>query len=139
MAGGKFYKLPKTEGWYHNFTVSGGYRPTASWRVGANLNVIGKNFSPQSFQSLIGPQINTSFSSTHELIKGKLSLAGTLNNPFKKFRNIETHVTGADFYEVSNSQTYLRTYKLSLNYNFGKLKDAVKRTKIGIKNDDVAN
>jgi len=66
-------------------------------------------------------------------------LAGTLNNPFKKFRNIETHVTGADFYEVSNSQTYLRTYKLSLNYNFGKLKDAVKRTKIGIKNDDVAN
>nr|WP_294794241.1 TonB-dependent receptor [uncultured Mucilaginibacter sp.] len=132
-------ELPKTEGWYHNFTVSGSYRPSASWRLSSNVNFIGKNFAPQSFQSLIAPQINTSFSSTHELIKGKLSMTATLNNPFKKFRNIETRVTGTDFYEVSNNQAFLRTYKLSLNYNFGKLKDAVKRTKIGIRNDDVAN
>ncbi len=131
--------LSKTEGWYHNFTISGSYRPTESWRLGANVNIIGKNFAPQSFQSLIAPQINTSFSSTHDLIKGKLSVTATLNNPFKKFRNVETRVTGTDFYEVSNNQTYLRVYRLSLNYNFGKLKDVVKRTKIGIRNDDVAN
>ncbi|PJJ79343.1 outer membrane beta-barrel family protein [Mucilaginibacter auburnensis] len=129
----------ETKGWYHNFTVSGSYHPTASWRIGAYMNVIGKNFAPQSFQSLIAPQINTSFSSTHELIKGKWSITATVNNPFKKFRNVETRVTGMDFYEVANNQTFLRVYKLSLNYNFGELKDAVKRTKVGIRNDDVVN
>lgn len=131
--------LLKTEGLFHNFTVSGSYRPLTSWRLGANVNVIGRNPTSAAFQSITAAQVNTSLSSTHELIKSKLSFTATLNNPFHKFRTIATHTTGVDFDEISNNQFYLRTYRVSLNYNFGKLKDAVKKTKKSIRNDDVSN
>nr|WP_068891120.1 outer membrane beta-barrel family protein [Pedobacter panaciterrae] len=131
--------IPKTEGWYYNFTLTSGYRPTPVWRLGASLNVIGKNPASKTFQAITQGQINTSFSSSHELIKGKLSLTAALNNPFHKFRTIETTTTGLEFTELNKNQSYLRSYRLSLNYNFGRLKDEVRKTKRGIKNDDVSN
>jgi ferric enterobactin receptor len=131
--------IPKTEGWYYNFTLTSGYRPTPVWRLGASLNVIGKNPASKTFQAITQGQINTSFSSSHELTKGKLSLTAALNNPIYKFRTIETTTTGLDFTELSNNQSYLRSYRLSLNYNFGRLKDGVRKTKRGIKNDDLSN
>jgi ferric enterobactin receptor len=131
--------VPVTEGLYHNFTVSGGYRPVPVWRLSANLNIIGKMPASKSFQSITQGQINTSFSSSHALVKDKLDITLTLNNPFRKFRTIETHITGPDFYEKNNNQYYLRAYKFSLNYYFGRLKDDVRKTKRGIKNDDLSN
>jgi len=131
--------LPATEGLYRNFTVSGGYRPLPVWRLSANLNIIGKMTVSRSFQSITQGQVNTSFSSSHALIKDKLDISLTLNNPFRKFRTIETRITGSDFYELNNNQYYLRAYKFSLNYYFGRLKDDVRKTKRGIKNDDLSN
>lgn len=131
--------IPATKAWFYNFTVTGGYRPTPKWRLGANLNVIGKNPASKTFQSMTKGQINTSFSSSHELIKGKLNLTAAVNNPFYKFRTIKTTTTGLDFTELSDNQSYLRSYRISLNYNFGRLKDEVRKTRRGIKNDDVSN
>lgn len=131
--------VPTTEGLYHNFTVSSGYRPLPTWRLAANLNIIGKMPASKSFQSITQRQLNTSFSSSHALIKEKLDITMTLNNPFQKFRTIETGTTGLDFYERSNNQYYLRSCKFSLNYYFGRLKDDVRKTKRSIKNDDLSN
>jgi hypothetical protein len=131
--------VPATEGLYHNFTVSGAYRPLPTWRLSANLNVVGKMPASKSFQSITQGQINTSFSSSHALIKDKLDITLTLHNPFQKFRTIETRITGPDFYELNNNQYYLRAYKFSLNYYFGRLKDDVRKTKRSIKNDDLSN
>ena len=131
--------VPATEGLYHNFTVSGGYRPVPVWRLSANLNIIGKMPASRSFQSITQRQVNTSFSSSHALIKDKLDITLTLNNQFQKFRTIETRITGPDFYELNNNQYYLRAYKFSLNYYFGRLKDDIRKTKGSIKNDDLSN
>jgi hypothetical protein len=131
--------IPHSKDLFYNFTLTGGYRPTPKWRLGANLSVIGKNPASKTFQSITQGQVNTSFSSSHELIKGKLSLTAALNNPFYKFRTLKTTTTGFDFTELSHNQSYLRSYRISLNYNFGRLKDEVRKTRRGIKNDDVSN
>ncbi|TDQ09252.1 outer membrane beta-barrel family protein [Pedobacter metabolipauper] len=132
-------ELPETKGLYHNFTVSSSIRPASLWRLNANLNVIGKSPVSKSVQSINKAQVNTSFSSSHGLIKDKLSLTATLNNPFKKFRDNKVQTTGLGFLENSTGQQYFRNYKFSLNYNFGRLKDTPKKTRRGIKNDDVSN
>ncbi|WP_048905901.1 outer membrane beta-barrel protein [Pedobacter sp. V48] len=131
--------IPPSKDLFYNFTLTGGYRPTPEWRLGANLSVIGKNPASKTFQSITQGQVNTSFSSSHELIKGKLNLTAALNNPFYKFRTLKTTTSGFDFTELSNNQSYLRSYRISLNYNFGRLKDEVRKTRRGIKNDDVSN
>jgi len=73
------------------------------------------------------------------VIKGKLYLAASLNNPFTKFRTNEVITTGPDFYEVAGTQLYFRSASVSLNYNFGRLQNDVKKSRKGIRNDDVNN
>ncbi|WP_276090336.1 outer membrane beta-barrel protein [Pedobacter sp. JY14-1] len=131
--------VPPTEGAFHNFTFTGSYRPLAVWRLSGNVNVVGRSPSSRSFQSFTASLVNTSFTSSHELIKDKLDFTVTLNNPFSKFRTLVILTEGSDFTERSSDQSYLRAYRFSLNYKFGKLKEGVKKTRRGIRNDDVSN
>jgi hypothetical protein len=44
---------------------------------------------------------------------------------------------GPNFVQTSVSREWFRAVNISMNYSFGKLKDAIKKNKRGIKNDDL--
>jgi ferric enterobactin receptor len=115
-------------------SASTGYRFDGGWRVNGNITYRSRAIA--DLQSTSNKFINTSISVNKELIKNKLSFAGVINNPFAKYRYNITNTIGPDFTQVSNIQQYFRQFNLSLNYNFGRLKDDVKKSQRGINNDD---
>ncbi|PWV45868.1 outer membrane beta-barrel protein [Chitinophaga sp. S165] len=81
-------------------------------------------------------RISSSFGFNNELIKDKLSRAASVNNPFTQYRYNRTTLSGILFEQNTSTQEYFRTVNMSINYNFGKLKQGIKKNKRGIKNDD---
>jgi len=104
------------------------------WRLNADLDFSARN--PTSLQGSSNGMISTSFGVNKELIKNKLNFSAGIKNPFTKFRNNIAYTYGPGFQEYYTSQQYFRSFNLSLNYSFGKLKDGVKKSKTEINNDD---
>ncbi len=121
----------------YNAAISSGYNLEKGWRLSANLNLISRNIV--NLQGRTNGLVSTSFGASKEIIKNKLSLAGTVNNPFSKYRNNITTTQGDNFLQTSVIRDYFRQYNISLNYRFGKLKAAVNKSQRGIKNDDLSN
>lgn len=128
--------LVKNEGFMYNFSSSGSLRIEKGWRLNANLNVNGPNLA---LQGTSNSYLGTSFSVNKDIVKDKLSLSASANNPFRKYRTNIRESFGPDFFQATNSQTFYRTFNTSLNYKFGKLKSAIKKNSRGIRNDDVSN
>ena len=111
-----------------------GYKFGKQWRANATFSY---NAAMVSLQGKAGEYYYMSFSGSKEVVKDKLTLTAGLNNPFTKFRYYETYVEGPDFTQRYKSQNYNRAVSVSLNWKFGSLKDAVKKSQRSIKNDDV--
>lgn len=126
--------LLRTEGLMYVISVSSGYRFEKGWRISANLSRNGQNISLQRKKNAY---TGSSLSVNKELIKDKLSFSASVSNPFNKYRNNITAVSGPDFKQISDDRTYFRSYGLNLNYSFGKLKEVINKNKRGIKNDDI--
>ena len=73
------------------------------------------------------------------MITDKFSIGGGIKNPFTKYRNIINRTFGPQFNQVYETRNYFRAFNISLNYNFGNMKDKINKNKVGIKNNDVAN
>ncbi|RZM21013.1 MAG: TonB-dependent receptor, partial [Pedobacter sp.] len=114
--------------------LSTNYSFDHGWRLGGNLNINGRN--PSGLQGSSNGQISTGLNMNKQLIKNKLSFSAAVSNPFTKYRHNITELSGNNFTQTTNNQTYFRSFTASLNYNFGKLKESVKKTKRGIRNDD---
>ncbi len=121
-----------TEGIYNSLS----YQFDGGWRTNLNVDINGKN--PNGLQGKTNGVINTGLSVNKQLIKNQLMFSAAVRNPFTKYHNSVTHTTGADFTQDVTDQNYFRSFSISLNYNFGKLKDAIKKAKRGINNDDGA-
>lgn len=122
--------------WYvYYINLTNGYRLPNLWRINGSLNVVGPSIV--SLQSSTNAMVSCSFSLSKELIKEKLSAAASVSNPFSKYRMNKVELTGRDFEEYSSSKDYFRAFSISLSYNFGKLKQVTRRSKRGIKNDDL--
>jgi hypothetical protein len=72
-----------------------------------------------------------------DITKDKLSFSASVNNPFNKYRKNIRESFGPDFLQNNERIDYFRSFSVSLNYKFGKLKESIKKNKRGIKNDDV--
>jgi len=118
-------------------SVSNGFRFNNGWSANANFDYTSRN--PNSLQSINNAYAGTSLSVNKELIKNKLFFSAGVNNPFTKFRNKVTTTTGPDFVEIDNNQYYYRSLNFSLNYNFGRLKSDIKKSRKDINNDDTSN
>jgi len=106
---------------------------------GFNASVRYNGSQPTSIQSYTNTFFTTSLGMNKEIVKGKLYFAASVNNPVTKFRNIVNTTNGPDFLEANINQTYYRSARFSLNYNFGKLSSELKRNKKEINNNDVSN
>jgi hypothetical protein len=123
----------------HQFYAGGayastGYRFDKGWRINAGMGINGRN--PTGLQGSTNGFVSSTFSVNKELVKNKLNFSASVNNPFSQYRYSRTDTYGIGFTQSMNNQVYFRSFSASLNYNFGKLKDGVKKTKRGINNDD---
>lgn len=118
-------------------TLSSGYNFEKGWRANISVNAMSRN--PTGFQGTSNGMLSTFYSVNKDLIKGKLSFAAVANNPLIKYRSNKTYTAGAGFYQVTDNKVYFSNYRLSLNYNFGSLKEKPKKNKREINNNDVSN
>jgi len=126
----------RTEGLMYSFSLSPAYNFSHGWRANANLNIRSKSFS---LQRETNAYISSSLGFSKELLKNKLTFSSSISNPFSKFRNSTVNLSGPGFEQIGIDRLYSRSYRMSLNYNFGKLRESIKKNKRGIKNDDVSN
>jgi hypothetical protein len=123
-----------TDGFNANVNLTSGYRVTKSFRIN-----VGGSFANAG---LSGPQTKSNSYTTayltvsKDLLKDKLNFSCTLSNPWAKFVLRSEELSSIAFDQVSNNQTYFRAISLNATYRFGKLKEAVKKNKRGITNDD---
>jgi hypothetical protein len=123
--------------WDARGQLSNTLRVDKGWTLNASLRYSSK--APNSIQGFTNSYYNLSLGINKEIVKSKLYLAMSVNNPFTKFRNTINTINGPGFMETNINQTYFRSASISLNYNFGKLNGDVKKNKKGINNNDVSN
>lgn len=125
-----------TSGIGYSIGVNSGYKFNKGWRINASTNMRSRSFA---LQSKSNGSVSTSFSASKGLMKDKLTFSASMSNPFNKYRDSRKELTGQGFEQINEDRIYYRSYRLSLSWSFGKLKEAVTKNKRSIKNDDVSN
>ena len=113
-----------------------GYTFNDGLRANVNVDINGRN--PTGLQGYTNGVVNTGLSVNKQIIKNQLVFSAAVRNPFAKYRYTTTQTTSVGFAQTQTDQSYFRNFTISLNYNFGKLKNAVTKTKRSINNDDGA-
>ena len=70
-------------------------------------------------------------------MKKKLSVQLSFQNPFWKRMKMENTSSDDTFFRRETNYRTMRMLQVSVSYRFGTLKDAIKKVKRGINNDDV--
>lgn len=128
--------MQRNQIWVISSSSTLAYTFNSGWRVSGGVDVTGRN--PTGLQGYSNGFVTTGLSVNKPLIKNKLTFSAAVRNPFTKYRYNITQTNGNDFTQLSTGQLYFRSFTTSVNYNFGKLKDAIKKNKRGINNDDVS-
>ncbi|GAB3929759.1 outer membrane beta-barrel family protein [Mucilaginibacter myungsuensis] len=126
----------KNRGFMYNCNLATNLKLNNGWRVGANAYLNGGQLTVQQRSNAY---VTTTLNASKDIIKDKLTFSALVNNPFDKYRLNVTNAFGPNFDQLSNDQQNFRVFGASLNYKFGKLKEAIKKNKRGINNDDVSN
>ncbi|RZL50702.1 MAG: TonB-dependent receptor [Pedobacter sp.] len=125
-----------TKGFMKRAFGSVSYRPSKTWQATGSLNYNGRNFTLQGSSNSF---VTSSLSVNKDFFDQKLSISLAANNAFNKYRNAINYTNGPDFTQESFNQNYQRNFTTSINYRFGKLKEAIKKNKKGINNNDVSS
>ncbi|WP_162277536.1 outer membrane beta-barrel protein [Chitinophaga rupis] len=115
---------------------SANYSFRKGWNAFANVTINSRNIV--TLQSNTNAYVNTGFGVNKTVIANKLTFSATASNPFSKYRNNITRTSGPGFYETNDTREYFRSFGISANYKFGKLKEGIRKTERGINNDDVS-
>ena len=79
----------------------------------------------------------TGISVNKDFLKKKLSVQLSFQNPFWKRMKMENTSSDDTFFRRETNYRTMRMLQVSVSYRFGTLKDAIKKVKRGINNDDV--
>jgi ferric enterobactin receptor len=116
--------------------LASGYRFNKVSQINADWTYnSGGVFGPQA---KINGSTAVTLSFNKDIIKKKLTLSGSISNPFSKFRYSKETTVGPNFVQQTNGQVYYRSIAASLNFRFGRLKDQIRKNKKGINNDDLS-
>ena len=125
--------LAKNDGLLGYFSLNTGYKFEHDWRLNMNFNYSAAEVLLQGSSS---SYVYVGLSGSKDIIKDKLSISASISNPFSKYRYYLLETQGSNFVQTYSGQNYNRSFSVSLNWKFGKLKDAVVKSKRSIKNDD---
>ncbi|MDD4761172.1 MAG: outer membrane beta-barrel protein [Bacteroidaceae bacterium] len=82
--------------------------------------------------------LDHSFSLYRNFLKNDaLSVGLIFNDPFKKYHETETETFSSNYYCQEKRRNNVQFFGIDINYHFGKLQNAVKKTKKSIINNDV--
>lgn len=118
-------------------TLSNVLRLPNGWALNADIGINSRNLT--GLQGYTNGFFSSVFNFNKDLIKDKFSIGGGIKNPFTKYRSSINKSFGPLFSQEYRSRDYFRTFNISLNYNFGSLKDRINKNKVRIENNDVAN
>jgi ferric enterobactin receptor len=121
----------------YGVTLSNVVRLNHGWALNADLGVNSRN--PTGLQGTTNGFFYSAVNFNKDIVKNKFSVSGGIKNPFTKYRNSISKTFGPQFNQTYQSMNYYRSFSVSLNYNFGGLKDRINKNRVGIENNDVAN
>ena len=102
------------------------------------MNIQGGYFSPWiQLQGKGSPFYFTGISVNKDFLKKKLSVQLSFQNPFWKRMKMESTTSDDTFFRRDINYRTMRMLMVSVSYRFGTLKDAIKKVKRGISNDDM--
>ncbi|ACU60108.1 outer membrane beta-barrel protein [Chitinophaga pinensis] len=119
-----------------NYAINGNasVRLNKGWKLNTSLNITGRNQA--SLQATNNAVTAITIGGSKDLIKDKLTCSAGISNPFQAYRQNRTALSDKLFTQYNNTQEYFRTVNVSINYNFGRLKQAIQKNRRGIRNDD---
>ena len=124
----------KNEGTSYNGSLSARYNV---WENGT-FSVFGGLFSPRIM--LQGKSSTYSYSSvsySQQLLKKKLMINISVTDPFREKMIYKTTLSDPTFTRTTENYRYNRTALISISYQFGQMKDQIKKAKRTINNDDL--
>ncbi|MCJ8164869.1 TonB-dependent receptor [Pontibacter sp. E15-1] len=111
------------------------YKFKKNWRANANLGYYGPRVMLQGKST---GQFWNGFSVSKGFLKDeKASFNLSVQNPFRKYNSFTNDVSSTNFDEISKYTFVTRRVNVGFSYKFGKLKEDIRRTKRGIRNDDL--
>jgi outer membrane receptor protein involved in Fe transport len=127
---GRFYsnKGPRT-----NTFASVNYKPGNDWSLTASG---GYNRRYITLQGSSKDYAYSYFSVAKSFLSKALTVTGTVSNPYQARYAFTQYSRTNDFYQSNTSNSYYRTFNISLNYKFGKLTGDIKKNQRTINNDD---
>ncbi|MGI4020531.1 MAG: outer membrane beta-barrel protein [Janthinobacterium lividum] len=109
------------------------YKPADGWQLGLSG---GYNRRYITLQGSSKDYAYSYFNAAKSLFEKKLTLTGTLTNPFQKRYAFTQYSSTDQFYQSNTNNSYYRGFNLSLVYKFGGLNSDIKKNKRSISNDD---
>jgi hypothetical protein len=67
----------------------------------------------------------------------KASISLSVQSPLNKYFTFYNELTDTNFYQRNENRNIRRRISIGFSYKFGRLKEDIKRTRRGIKNDDL--
>ncbi|RZL16917.1 MAG: TonB-dependent receptor, partial [Pedobacter sp.] len=127
---GQFYsnKGPRT-----NTFATANYKPGKEWSLTLNG---GYNRRYINLQGSSKDYAYYGFSGAKSWLNKALTVTGTVSNPFQARYAFTQYTRTNDFYQSNTSNSYYRTFNISMNYKFGKLTGDIKKNQRTINNDD---
>ena len=111
------------------------WRLKNNWRAAVN----GGFFSPTVL--LQGSSSGFFYSSLRvirSLLNNKLTISASVTNPYQQYRVLNNKLETRELIQDYSYDKVSRTFSIGLNYNFGKLREQLKKNKHGIQNDDIS-
>jgi outer membrane receptor protein involved in Fe transport len=109
------------------------YKAKKDWRFSLRGGFYGPNIT---LQGSLNSYFYSSVIINKQFFKRKASLSAALHNPFQKYRKIITKLYTPLLTQQINDNQNFRNFSITVNYQFGKLKDQIKKNRRNITNDD---
>jgi len=111
------------------------YRFDNDWRAGFNFQY----YSPAiTLQATSSPYYYNSLSLSKTVFHKKLSISGSMSNPYLKYLDYKYSQKDPRFYQISHNDIVYRRFNIGVNYRFGKLKEgSIRKNKNTIENNDI--
>ncbi|NAW51864.1 outer membrane beta-barrel protein [Elizabethkingia argentiflava] len=91
-----------------------------------------------SIQAKSNPYFYSSLGVSKPVFQHQGSISLKINNPFQKYRMINTDVKNHEIIQLGQQKKIFRGFYLSFNHRFGKLKKEVKKNERSLQVDDTA-
>jgi hypothetical protein len=123
----------KNSGWNFYTTIHDSYSFKNNWSASINFSYVSQQIT---IQGKSPGSLNNSFGLTKSLLKRKLLVSFSTEDPFRVGGIFKSYANGPGFAENTDSKITLQTFQLRVAYSFGK-RSSTKSHESKVKNNDL--